>query len=492
MIIFKPTLRTRIYLSMLAIILISFLVTGSIAIYDHFEQTEKYNLLRLERKEKSVSASLEYFVHQHGGSIPIDSVAHLFEDKVCELSDVHSIFIAMYDLRGNYLISTNSMMMDSLHVPYHISYSILKQLSTGNERAVLDKSYQSQNFSLAYWYFRDASEKPIAIINVAYDHTIKEGKDIMVFLAEIGQSYILLFLLAAFAAYLLSTYITRSLQTVSQRIQQVQFGKKNEPLQWESNDEIGALVKQYNLMLSELEKSAGLLAQQERESAWREMAQQVAHEIKNPLTPMKLRVQHLLRSWEDDAPHFEERLKSFSTTMIEQIDTLTRIANEFSSFAKMPRPNMEKFDILPLIQGVIDLHRNEEKGIIHLRPYHLSSSVINVDKDQIIRVFNNLLTNAFQALKTDTYGKIDIAVRNFKGYLIVRINDNGIGIPESEQVRIFVPNFTTKSTGTGLGLSMVHSIVQQNNGRVWFWSREGKGASFYLVFPLAVFEKNIK
>lgn len=465
---------------MLAIILVSFLVTGGIALYDHYEQSEKYNEQRLERKERAVKASLDYFLNQNGGHLNSDSLLYAFSDKVCELSDVHDLFIIMYDLSGNYLISANSDRMDSLQAPYQVNYTILKQLSTGSNRAVIQKAVGKKNYAYAYWRFKDVDNKPIAITSVVYENSEMEGKDIFKFLQELGQSYILLFLLAALLAYLLSTYITKSLQEVEEKMRSVQLGTSNEPLKWNSDDEIGALVKEYNIMLKELERSAGIIAREERESAWREMAKQVAHEIKNPLTPMKLRVQHLQRSWDDKAPDFESRLKAFVGSMSEQIDTLSHIANEFSNFAKMPKPNLEELNVIELSKNVIDIFRRDEQVSIHLRVYALENPFIYADRDQTIRVFNNLIANAIQAIPSGRNGKIDIAIRSYKNRIIIRVSDNGVGI--ADRTKIFVPNFTTKSTGTGLGLAMVKNIMLQSGGDVFFWSKPNKGASFYLSF----------
>jgi nitrogen fixation/metabolism regulation signal transduction histidine kinase len=465
---------------MLFIITISFVVTGGIALYDHYEQQDKYNAQRLERKEKAVKASMEYFLNQKGGGMNADSVQFEFEEKICELSDVHNLFISLYDLRGNYLISTNSATMDSLSIPYKVHYTVMKQLVTGNSRAIVENEVNGKKYLIAYWYFTDANEKPISITSVAYEKSEMEGKNVFLFLGELLQSYVLLFLMAALVAYLLSTYITRSLQEVGEKMKGVQLGSSNEELSWKSDDEIGALVTEYNRMLRELEKSANLLAREERESAWREMAKQVAHEIKNPLTPMKLRVQHLLRSWDDKAPDFDQKLKVYVQSMTEQIDTLSRIANEFSNFAKMPKPNLENFDIVKLIESATEIYQNQSNYNFKLRVYHVENPEVIADRDQMVRVLNNLVTNAIQAIPEGRRGEIDVAVREFKNRIFIRVNDNGVGISDEGKEKIFVPNFTTKSTGTGLGLAMVKNIVSSSGGNVFFWSKEGKGASFYI------------
>jgi two-component system nitrogen regulation sensor histidine kinase NtrY len=340
---------------MLAMIALSFMAMFIVTITDHNEQNDAANERRFMEMEESIKASMDYFLMQQGGTINSDSLITIFSDKVCELSDVHDVFIALFDLRGRYLLSSNFTQMDSLSISEQVNYSILKQLSTGNSRAVIDKDFKSDKYTMAYWYFYDINKKPILITNVVYEKSYDKISALRKFLREISQVYIIVFLIAAFVAFLLSRSITRSLQTITRRIRNVQLGQHNEPIEWKGKDEIGALVIEYNRMLTELEESAVALAQSERESAWREMAQQVAHEIKNPLTPMKLRMQQLLKSWENQDENFDQRIRLFSTSMIEQIDTLTRIANEFSHFAKMPKPELQDINLVKLTNSVVEL-----------------------------------------------------------------------------------------------------------------------------------------
>ncbi len=479
---FHFTLRTRIYLSMLAMILISFLVTGGLTIYDHYEKTESHHLQVLKENETHIRNSLEYVLDENEGRIPTDSIPYIFGERICELSSVHEMYIAMFDLKGHYLISSNSSHLDSLGVPNNLNYSILKQLSTGSSQTVMDVSPTIANMTLAYWYFMDNQKRPIAITMVAHPRVELDKSALWLFLRELLQTYVVLFLLAALVAYFLSTYITRSLQLISKRLQGVELGVQNEPIIWKSDDEIGALVKVYNRMLTELDSSADLLARQERESAWREMAKQVAHEIKNPLTPMKLRVQHLERSWKDGSEGFEKKLAVFTTSMTEQIETLTNIANEFSNFAKMPKPNLTEVDLKSVLFNTVELYKDNDLIKMDARVIGNGAFVVSADKDHTVRILNNLITNAIQAMPVGSKGKVDISLRNYRNYSIIRVCDNGPGIPEDSKARIFVPNFTTKSTGTGLGLAMVKNMMEQCGGSVWFWSREGKGASFYLSF----------
>ena len=440
------TLRTRIYLSMLAILLVSFLASGALATYEHYEKAAEDNVELLQEKEDDVRHSLEYILEESGGIITTDSLFPKLSDRICELSSVHQMLTTFFDLRGRYIISSNPDRLDSLGISSQLNFSVMKQLSTGNQRTLgntqsfTDTTLVDKKITLVYWYYNDLGGKPIAIVNTAYSIPPVDSHKLVEFLWELGQTYILLFLLAAVVAYLLSRYITRTLQLIEKKLQQVQFGKKNEPLEWEGHDEIGRLVNEYNRMLTELESSAKLLAQTERESAWREMAQQVAHEIKNPLTPMKLRVQHLLRSWQDNPSDFEKRLGAFSQTMTEQIDTLSKIASEFSHFAKMPKPQLQSLDLKLIIESVVELYHENGRAKIQLRCYGVNGFNAMADKDQVLRIMNNLLNNALQSIPENRSGKIDLVLRGSEKFVLVRINDNGSGIPKDKHSKIFVPN----------------------------------------------------
>ena len=224
------------------------------------------------------------------------------------------------------------------------------------------------------------------------------------------------------------------------------------------------------------------MAQSERESAWREMAKQIAHEIKNPLTPMKLSVQYLQKAWDEKAPDWDNRLKRFTQTIVEQIDSLSTIASEFSDFAKMPRLKFEKTDITEVIRNSIGLFRNTTK--IQFKFDYSKKYYSLADKEQLLRVFNNLIKNSIQAISDPEKGLIEISIEEDNKYLILKFTDNGNGIPKDQREKVFYPNFTTKSSGLGLGLAMVKSIVQNTGGEITFESEEGVGTTFIIALPV--------
>lgn len=476
------TLRTRIYLSMLAILALAFLVTGIVAIYSDVEQNKAFKQEALERKEKSVRASLDYFLIHEGGHMSPDSVAYKFADKICELADVHQMFIGLFDLQGKYLISNNSAYLDSLEIPDVVPLPILKSIQNGYDKKLLFEEYQHEGYTLAYWLFLDIDGHPIAIIAMDYSNDDEESKDVKDFLLGIAGSYLILFFVAAVIAFILSRYITRSLRIIAQRMKSTDLSQNFEPLHWEYQDEIGNLVIEYNKMLSVLKSSADQLAEKEREGAWREMAQQIAHDIKNPLTPMRLRVQHLKRQFEhEEKEQFQSHLAVFIQTMTEQIDALANIANTFSQLARAEKLEKDPISLGPFFHSLTSFYKDEDCDIqVFTQSDTLS---IEANHNALHRIATNLITNAIQAKKDDRNLCIDIKIGLHFGKIFIVIQDNGQGIPMSMMAQLFQPKFTTKKTGSGLGLATAKALMEKMNGQIICKSRFEKGTRFYLIFP---------
>jgi nitrogen fixation/metabolism regulation signal transduction histidine kinase len=472
---------------MLAILALAFLVTGIVAIYSDIEQNKAFKQEALERKEKSVRASLDYFLIHEGGHMSPDSVAYKFADKICELADVHQMFIGLFDLRGEYLISNNSAYLDSLQIPAIVPQPILKSIQNGYDKKLLFEEYQHEGYTLAYWLFSDIDGHPIAIIAMDYSNADEESKDVKDFLLGVSGSYLILFFVAAVIAFILSRYITRSLRTIAQRMKSTDLSQNFEPLHWEYQDEIGNLVVEYNKMLTVLKISADQLAEKEREGAWREMAQQIAHDIKNPLTPMRLRVQHLKRQFDnEDKAQFQSHLLVFIQTMTEQIDALANIANTFSQLARTETLEMEKISPEIFFLSLTTFYKDEDCSIdVFVSNPNVS---ISANHNALHRIATNLITNAIQAKKDGVNMHIDIKIGQHFGKVFVVIQDNGQGIPESMMGQLFQPKFTTKKTGSGLGLATAKALMEKMNGQIFCKSKEQIGTRFYLVFPTVAVE----
>jgi two-component system, NtrC family, nitrogen regulation sensor histidine kinase NtrY len=309
-------------------------------------------------------------------------------------------------------------------------------------------------------------------------------QELSTFMMTFINVYVFLIAIAIMIALFISSRITRPLKEIRDKIGRVRLGSRNEKIIWaRKGDEIGDLVSEYNRMIDELALSADLLAKSERESAWREMAKQVAHEIKNPLTPMKLSVQYIYKAWKDNAPDWDSRFQRFTQTVIEQIDALSHIAAAFSDFAKMPRSEMHPLDLGEAVSNAIATFTGN-KSTIQLDYDKDKEYRVLADKRQIIRVFNNLITNAEQAIGSQEGGQISICIKQDEGKFVVTVKDNGPGIPDEQKPRIFTPNFSTKSEGMGLGLAMVKSIVEGHGGTIWFESAHGQGATFFFELPV--------
>jgi len=339
-------------------------------------------------------------------------------------------------------------------------------------------------FIAAYAPFTDRSGNITAFLNLPYFEKQNElNKDVSVFLSALVNIYVLLFAIAVLVTIFLSTRISKPLLLIQEKMSGIKLGASNEKIAYKEKDEIGQLVYEYNRMIDELSISADKLARSERESAWREMARQVAHEIKNPLTPMKLSVQHLSRAIKDKGFDDIEMVDRITTTLIQQIETLSNIATAFSNFAKMPQPVPVKIDLKEIIQQVTSLY-NESVGV----DVNMSndSYFVLADRDQMISVFSNLLKNSVQSIPDNRAGKIVVSLRHKTGSIEVEIADNGVGIPEDQWDKIFIPNFTTKSSGMGLGLAFVRNIVEEARGNVWFTSIYGQGSNFFVSLPEAI------
>lgn len=265
--------------------------------------------------------------------------------------------------------------------------------------------------------------------------------------------YALMFLVIGILAWLVSRNISYPLILIQKQLSQTTIGKKNEPINWERKDEIGELVKEYNRMIDQLQASAEKLAQSEREGAWRDIARQIAHEIKNPLTPMKLSVQHLERAWNDKSPKLPETFSKVTKTLITQIDILSDLATEFSSFAKMPVPQYEEIQLDELIGQLVLLHEQTFEGSIHWKCE--PGLILTFDRGYITRTLTNLIKNGTQAIPEDRIGEINIKAYTENNWVHLTVADNGTGIPENQHEKIFMPYFSTKVIGMGLGLPIV-------------------------------------
>jgi nitrogen fixation/metabolism regulation signal transduction histidine kinase len=275
----------------------------------------------------------------------------------------------------------------------------------------------------------------------------------------------------------------KPLKIIEEQMGTISLEGTNEPIDFKGNDEIGALVQQYNDMCQQLEIAANKLARNERENAWREMARQVAHEIKNPLTPMRLNIEYLQMLWDRKDPNFETNFKETLNSLLEQIETLSRIATAFSNYAKLPENNPTTFDLSELLKSTIKLYDVEKNISISLTYNENEDWQLYADRNNLGRVFGNIIKNAIQAIGSEE-GRIELTLNRLGERYKINISDNGCGIKEEDQAKIFFPNFTTKSSGMGVGLSVSQNIVQAIGGNITFSSKVGIGTVFTIDIPI--------
>lgn len=481
---FALSFRTRINYSMLSMIVISFIIIGFITISFFSRQYNNFYNDRLVRKGKVIHASLEYFVQQNavaGETIASELLSNPVNFEVARLAEINDIDINLYDKDGNLAVASQPAIYDKGLVSKKMNPDAFFDLSeTKVSQLTAQEAVGGLNYLAIYAPVRNARGEAIAYLGMPYFERSKNiSDDVSSFLVALMNVYVFLLICAAILAYFISNSITRPLTIISEKLRILNLNKKNEPIEWKSKDEIGVLIGEYNKMITELEQSAQKLAKGERESAWREMAKQIAHEIKNPLTPMKLSIQYLQRAIISEDPNIIELAKRVTKTLDEQIENLSSIATAFASFAKMPKANNEIINLNELLKSIAELFNREGNAKVSFETESISPLVF-ADKNQLVSVFNNLVKNGIQSIPETRSGYVDIRIAEDHDWILVSIKDNGTGIAGDLYDKVFVPNFTTKSSGTGLGLAISKQIIDGAGGSIWFESKEGQGTVFFV------------
>ncbi len=488
----QVTIRNQVHGTIIFISVVLFIVVGAATVLFFIDRYNSANREKLELiiqvMENDISNSLNTVPLSNDLSkIYAKNNKEKLEQTINRISEMHAVDINLYDVNGNLQVS-------SLSLPYSkgiVSYKMdplafyhmhqLKEIQYFQNEMIGSLQYISHYVPVIDSYGRE-----VAYLNIPYFASqTKLREEISNFLVAIINLNAFIFLIAGIVAFLITNRITRSFSFLRDKMREIYLGEINEAIVWKRNDEIGELVKEYNKMVSKLDERAATLAKNEREGAWREMARQVAHEIKNPLTPMKLSLQYLQKAIANNSDNVKELSESVSKTLVEQIDNLSKIASDFSQFANIGNPKKERFDLNELLALLVHLYVGEENHRIDWNPLP-QPVLINADKTHINRLFTNLILNALQAVPDNNAPHIVIDEELLQEKVLIKIKDNGTGIEEKLRSNIFTPNFTTKTSGTGLGLAMCKGIVEQNRGSIWFQTRKGKGTTFFIELPLAV------
>jgi len=467
---------------MILLVLLASILILVVTVIQYDEQTKDYNIQRFERKEATTIETINLEL-TNKTSYPINTknLAMIFQERIYEISSINKLNISIFDLHGNLLVSSKTNAFEKIKTK-PLSYEALNELSQNSNHKILKaREEEGVGYQSSYTYINDPKFKRIGILELQFTQDNSEiEKELQEFIQRLSIVYILMFLIAIVLAYFLSSYITRSIQIISERMQQTRLNERNEKIILDSaSSEIEILVDAYNNMIDQLEESAVKLAKSEREQAWREMAKQVAHEIKNPLTPMRLSVQSFERKFNPEDKNVKVKLAEYSQTLIQQIDVMSSIASAFSDFAKMPTQKKERFNVVSVVKLALDIFN---ENFIN---YQASENEIyaNLDKTQLIRIVNNLVKNATQATELEENPSIDVNVSSDTKKVTILVSDNGKGISKEVEDLIFEPKFTTKTSGMGLGLGMIKNIIEAYEGSIYFESVLGEGTVFTVILP---------
>lgn len=488
--LFRFNIRTQIQTTIIGVSFISFLIigTGTISFFIlRFKRNttnELYNTSQIISNE--IQQALKFTIVNADSDLGDFNDNGEFEKKIADIASIHNTDINLYRKDGTMSVSSQpyiyTQQILSKRMDPEAYYELHYNQST---RFVHTEQIGNFSFQSIYTPIKGEHDETIAYLNIPSLSSQDELKDeISGFLITLIILNALIFIFSGAISVTLTGRITSSLELIGSKMKEIKIGTANEAISWKRNDEIGMLVKEYNKMVKQLGKSAEALAKSEREGAWREMARQVAHEIKNPLTPMKLSIQYLQRAMEENSPNAVDLSKKLASTLIEQIDQLSKIAGDFSQFANIENTKPEHFDINTLIQNLVNLYKADTNLVITFTAEEGIAQVF-ADKAQINRLFTNLIKNAIEAYGEDEGARIQIKQYMQQSDVIVAITDFGNGISEEMRSKIFNPNFTTKSSGTGLGLAICKAIVEKARGHIWFTTATGEGTSFYVKLPLA-------
>ena len=474
----KFSLRSRVFFSMILLVVMTSLLILGATFYQYYSQSDDYNLRRLERKETQVKNHLSYILDRDDAFNTIGEKQLDFYEIFESIALIHKVEYALFSLEGvPYFFSyvkTENMDQDQQLDPKITQELLLNE----RQRIAIQNEQERGRFQSSYSVLFDTNKQPYAILYFPYFEDVSfSTTELNTFLMRLFQIYFFMLLVAIIIAYFISSYMTRPLETIRARIDRTGLLKGNEKIYISNaSKEVDSLVNSYNSMLDALEESIAKLARSEREQAWQEMAKQVAHEIKNPLTPMRLTIQSFQQRFDPEDPKINQKVMDFSKIMIEQIDTMSRVATAFSNFATLPKLVVETEDIVEITRLSIDIF---EPGIIQ---YSSSEEQIlwDIDRTQWIRIMTNLVQNAIQAVPQEREPQIQVRIQKEILGLRIEIEDNGLGISAENIDKIFEPNFTTKTGGMGLGLAIVKNSIDSSGGSIHYETEQDCGTKFII------------
>lgn len=486
----KGSLSKRIHFYNVTLIGASFLVIGFMTYWHFTDASREAERANLDYRADAVLANLK--TQLLNATLSADSVKRTLPRTLSTIASSLSIDACLYAQNGDLRFTTQEDLAGLGILPSKMNPSAFEGLKSSKQSEHVEKEQLAGfEYFTKYLPLRNAQNQLLGYLGVPYQlGETKAGPEVSDFIGILASLYVFLLLLAYVVTYFLARSIIRPVRMISDKIRGLRLEDKNEPLEYkgDAQDELSVLVDRYNIMVDKLEASKVQMIRLEREGAWREMARQVAHDIKNPLTTMKLSMQQLERV-SADPEQAAAYLRKAITRLIEQIDSLAQIASEFSMFANLDIREKHDMVLNEVVENVHDLFSEQKNVDLDLtlpgERFHILG-----DKNHLIRVFNNLVINAIQAIPSDRRGRIKVSLYRTENSAVVQIGDNGGGIPAEIQQRVFEPNFTTKTSGSGLGLAICKKIIEAHDGSIHFATRENEGTDFYVEMPIAFTEKN--
>ena len=476
----KMSLRLRIFISMILLVFTATLLVLGSTYYQYRTESDQYNTYRQDRKETQLTKQINYIVSKFDLSNNYEKWEN-FKIDFEEITKIHNVEYSIFTLEGKPLFYSY-LPLEIISNNYSLDEDFCKMLvSLEGGKITKENTTDVGKFHSSYTVLKDEFGKNYAILFFPYFQDVSFAEsELNVFLTTLYQIYFIMLVVAIVLAYFISRYVTRAIETIRLKIGQTGLLKKNEKILLKNaTKEIDSLVNSYNKMIDDLEDSAEKLAKSEREQAWEEMARQVAHEIKNPLTPMRLTVQSYQNTNSLESKEEKDKLNDFCDTLIEQIDTMSTVATSFSDFATLPKTQLEKSDIVDTTKKVIEIFEQNNISFTTSK----ESIVIKLDKEQWIRVMTNLIKNSIQSIPSVREPNINVEITDSKNSVKVLVSDNGLGVLEENKEKIFEPKFTTKTDGMGLGLGIVKNIINSHRGKISYKSKPKKGTKFTISLP---------
>ncbi len=477
----KISLRNQIFVAMIFLVLLACLLILIATYFQYQNESEDYNLFRLNRKESQLRNQISFLVKTNSLENKSDNYWLEHKDDFTAIMKIHNVNFSVFNLQGDALFNS-FLPLEIIANNYKLSESILSEIQSNVENRVLkENNDEVGKFQSSYSLLFNSYGNPYGVLFFPYFEDVSFSEnELNKFLNSLYKIYLAMLIIAILFAYFISKYVTRPLETIRLKIDQTGLLEQNEKIYLKNaTKEVFSLINSYNQMVDELEKSAEKLAIQEREQAWQEMAKQVAHEIKNPLTPMRLTVQSFEQRFLKNKPYSKEKIKEFCDILIEQIDTMKDVANTFSDFAALPEAKLKPSDIVKISKRSLEIFERNKIEFLSSHP----EIFVNLDRTQWVRVMTNLIQNGIQSVPIEANAKLKVEIKKLITEVQIIFIDNGVGIPESIKDKIFEPKFTTKTKGMGLGLGIVKNIIDSHGGKINY-SSSSKGTKFIITLKI--------